>query len=220
LEPALASPSSTSSSPTPLREIALSQWLLVDRATEFVWIQPIRDLSLSACQDLLLAYHKLHATDLLDIDVSAPLGFAMPRTLEVVGADLRGQPKTIRTLLTHDPSDGLLVNPAESAAHQLVFRAAHYMEQGCLAPHLFSSMLGAAACALNYCPRMSPHISASRHQEMFQVQPDVSDFPAVPGALVSYLVARGAPEAERRRPGPPPRLASEAGWCRGGVVLP
>jgi hypothetical protein len=49
--------------------------VLVDRATEFVWIQPMRDLSLSACQDLLLAYHKLHAIDLLDIDVSAPPWF-------------------------------------------------------------------------------------------------------------------------------------------------
>ena len=66
-----------------------------------------------------------------------------------------------------------------------------------MAPHLFSCILGAAACALNYCPRMLPHASASRHQEMFQVQPDVSAFPAVPGTLVSYLVARGSPEAER-----------------------
>ena len=32
---------------------------------------------------------------------------------------------------------------------------------------------------------------------MFQVQPDVSAFPAVPGTLVSYLVERGSPEAER-----------------------
>ena len=31
--------------------------VLVDRATEFVWIQPMRDMSLSACQDMLLAYH-------------------------------------------------------------------------------------------------------------------------------------------------------------------
>ena len=107
----------------------------------------MNNLSISACQDMFLAYHKLHDTDLLDIDVSAHLGFALPRTLEVVGADLRGQPKTIRTLLTHDPSDGLLVNPAESAARQLVFRAAHYMEQGCLAPLLFSCMLGAAVRA-------------------------------------------------------------------------
>ena len=58
-------------------------------------------------------------------------------------------------------------------------------------------MLWAAACALNYCPRMSPHASASRHQAMLQVQPDVSAFPAVPGTLVSYLVARGSPKAER-----------------------
>ena len=137
--------------------------MLVDRATEFVWIQPMRDLSLSACLDLLLAYHKLHNTDLLDIDVCARTDFVLPRTLEVLGADRRGQPKTVRTLLTLDTSDGLLVNPAESAAHQLVFRAAHYMEQGCLAPHLFSCMLGAAACALNYCARMSPLASASRH---------------------------------------------------------
>ena len=51
--------------------------VLVDRATEFVWIQPMRDLSLSACLDLLLAYHKLHDTDLIDIDVCASTDFVL-----------------------------------------------------------------------------------------------------------------------------------------------
>ena len=85
------------------------------------------------------------------------------------------------------------MNPAENVAHQLVFRAARYMEQGGLAPRLFSSMLLAATCALNYCPRLCPLPSASRHEAMFQVQPDVSTFLAFPGSLVSYLVARGCP---------------------------
>ena len=79
-------------------------------------------------------------TPFINIDISSRTDFVLPRTLEVLGADRRGRPKSVRTLLTHDPSDGLLVNPAESAAHQLVFRVAHNMEQGCLASHLFSCM--------------------------------------------------------------------------------
>ena len=154
--------------------------VLVDRETDYVWSQPMSDLSRASFLDMLLAYHKQHITSILDIDASECPAFALPLTLDLHVIDTIGLKRSIRTLVQLDASEGLLVNPAENVAHQLVFRAAHYMEQGGLAPRLFSSMLLAATCALNYCPRLCPLPSASRHEAMFQVQPDVSTFLAVP----------------------------------------
>ena len=143
--------------------------VLVDRATDYVWAQAMRDLSRASFLDLLLAYHKQHITSILDIDASECPAFALPLALDVHVTDTIGLKRSIRTLVKLDASEGLLVNPADNVALQLVFRAAHYMEQGGLAPRLFSSMLLAATCALNYCSRLCPLPSASRHEAIFQV---------------------------------------------------
>ena len=179
--------------------------VVVDTWSGHVWTYPLCDLDGESCAQMLHAYHAFLAqcgaangriTDRVDSDVSCALSVPLPWAVDVLINDGPGRPRVVRTNLRLDPSRGRIVNAAECASRQLLFRAVHYMILGELSPRMLRAMLQAATAALNYSPRTRPN-SASRYQEWRLQPPNVAAFAAQPGALVSYNAVNGSAAAER-----------------------